>query len=49
MVRERGGADGLPPVIIDLCSGYGSLREVTIELGFLYIGVDVKPPGRRTL
>ena len=48
--RERGGgADGLPPVLVDLCSGYGSLSEVATELGFQYIGVDVKPPGRKTL
>ena len=34
--------DDRQPVLLDLCSGYGSLREVAEKLGYKYVGVDVR-------
>jgi len=30
-----------PPVLIDLCSGYGSLEAVAHQLGMVYVAVDL--------
>ena len=30
------------PVIIDLCSGYGSLKKAAEDLNMIYVGVDVQ-------
>ena len=38
--REKGGTG--TPILIDLCSGYGSVGKVAVQLGFTVISTDIK-------
>ena len=40
--RAKANPTGRRPVLLDLCAGWGSMKEAALELGFHYVAVDVK-------